>query len=551
MKLQLPDGRIIEIPTDDEGQAKRLALRFYKENPAPEKKKGFFEGVAEGAMGQAKTLLPLGAEALAGAGRGIANQFETLTGINSPARAEMLSKMGIDQKTAERDVLPQKGEFAGEGLATDVAATAGEFGGQGAALGGLVGKAPAIAEAATSAVSGGVSALAGELGEAVAGEKGRSAFELAGGIAGGAIAGNSMINKNTLSEKIKDSNAKKVLRSAAPTSNELKNVGREIYKDIDNLGAFFKAEDLSNMAKEITEEMTDFGISKGGQRAAFDVMNEILEGATKNQTAKGLDGLRKMANNLRGDPNDSIKEAGRRMTSIIDDFMDKVNPISAKTGKPLPEINSKYKDARKIWRQAIKADLIEDAFDMAGRQASGVENGLRIKFNALLNNKKTKKIWSKEEKAAMEKVIKGGFLENTARHLGTFGFSVDQARNWLGSTSGIAAGASVGGPVGAVAVPTLGTLSKLTAGATTRKNAELAKALVSAGNSGKETVKAYLRNVPSKQQNREDLSEILSKKVISKKELQEFTKNMSTTKKKLIMDAAFLSAAFGKDQEQE
>lgn len=189
IEVELPDGTILEIDAKSEEEAAKIAQKYMKdqggEKSSPEKeKKGFKEGFVDGMLSGAKRQGSLGLEALSGAAKGTAGMFEELTGIGgiSSGRAARMAKMGIDKQLTAKDFLPEKGKFAGDSLATDMAYMAGEYGGPAGVLGRVVGPAAAAVEAITGAIAGTGAAVAGEAGEKLFGEKGRAAFEFAGGI---------------------------------------------------------------------------------------------------------------------------------------------------------------------------------------------------------------------------------------------------------------------------------------------------------------------------------------------------------------------------------
>lgn len=134
-------------------------------------------------------------------------------------------------------------------------------------------------------------------------------------------------------------------------------------------------------------------------------------------------------------------------------------------------------EARKIYSQGIKTEIIEDAIVKAGKTASGVENGLRIEFRKLLNNKRESRRFTKVEKAAMEKVVQGDFTTNNLRKLGGIGFGAGQQRSPLTGLAAVAVGGEVAGGAGAVAAPIVGRISQGFAEARTMRAAQIAKAL--------------------------------------------------------------------------
>ena len=185
--IELPDGEQVDIDTDDEARAVEAARRYWRSKPKRQEEQQPEQSALMSGLEYAGNL---GMEVLSGAGRGLVGGAEYILGLDPESQRrdamwrEKLTgiKSTVKVPSLASDVLPQKGEFAGEGLATDIAAMAGEYAAPAGALGRVVGKAPAIAEAVTGALSGVGAAVGGEVGESIGGETGRTVGEIAGGM---------------------------------------------------------------------------------------------------------------------------------------------------------------------------------------------------------------------------------------------------------------------------------------------------------------------------------------------------------------------------------
>lgn len=198
IEVELPDGTILEIETQDP-QAAANAAKSYLQKQTPYQK-------TKSALG---TAVNLGAEVSAGMQRGALGLVDMFTStpynfvaeaIGAESRAKPL--VDIVRQATGGTIAPEKGSFAGEGLATDIAASTGEL----ATVGGLASKGlgmaanvmkpstlqgvtrtlagPSVAtETLAGAASGAGSQALGAAGETVAGQPGRMVGELVGGIA--------------------------------------------------------------------------------------------------------------------------------------------------------------------------------------------------------------------------------------------------------------------------------------------------------------------------------------------------------------------------------
>jgi len=459
------------------------------------------------------------------------------------------------------------GEFMDPGLARQAVRTAGEF----VAPTGVVGagvrqlaaqvpkiaalttgqrviqaaSAPALPEAAAGALAGAGAEVGAEFGEVVAGERGRQIGRLAGGIL--VPIGATLAKEST--KLLISKSAKKLLSEAAPTIEGLKTAARGVFKEIDNLGVTVNPSSTARLSAQLSTLTRKQGFNPTIHPKVNAALKEFEAVSGRSQTLSEIDTLRRVANSAARSIEPDEARLGNLMVNRIDDFLDTAgrSELSGTT----KNIGAKYRDARQLWRRAKKSELIESAFNKAGLQATGFENGIRTQFRSILNNKKKIKGFTQEEISAMRQVVKGGSLENLAKMIGRFGFSEGQASNMLMGSLGVAGGAAIGGPAGAVAVPLVGQMSRSLAQKLTRKGAEGADLMVRAGKNGINVVKAYMKAVPPKQRTAQELTELLLRPDISLEGLKSAARNAPQKQKRLINDAAFLVNAIKSTQAEE
>lgn len=461
------------------------------------------------------------------------------------------------------------GEFMEPGLARQAIRTGGEFVGPGAAVGQTIraaaqqipkvaAQAPTVAqrvlqsavskplpEAAATATAGAGSEVGAEVGEAIGGAEGRQIGRMAGGIIAPIGA---TLAKETAKTLISPS-AKKLLGQAAPTIQGLKETARGVFKEIDNLGVTVNPSSTNRLSAELSTLTRRQGFNPTIHPKVNAALKEFESVAGQTQSLSEIDTLRRVASAAAKSIEPDEARLGNMMINKIDDFLDTAgrNELQGTT----KNIGAKYRDARQLWRRAKKSEQIEEAFNKAQLQATGFENGIRTQFRQILNSKKQRKGFTKDELDAMRQVVKGTTLQNTAKMIGRFGFSEGQASNMLMGSLGVAGGAAVGGPAGAVAVPLIGNLSRSLAQKLTRKGAESTDLIVRAGNSGIEITKAYLKSVPAKERSAQELTELLLRPNISLKGLKQSVKNAGRQSRKLINDAAFLTNAIKSSQQEQ
>jgi len=333
----------------------------------------------------------------------------------------------------------------------------------------------------------------------------------------------------------KPGNVAKALKESAPTVGAMKEEARKVYKKIDDSGAVVNSPRISRLVDETKSLVEKEGFDVDLHPKVAATLKRLEQIKDTSQPVGKIDTLRKIAKSAASSIDSSEKRLGVKVINKIDDMMENLKPSDFSGGSS--EIGNLYKDARQLWSRSKKSELIKEAFTKADLQATGIENGLRIQFRQIINNKKKRQGFSSDEIRAMEKVVKGGTIENISKQVGRLAFGEGAASNVLGGLSGVAAGSLLGGPVGAVLVPGIGHLSRSLAQKLTRKNSELAEAIVRAGKDGGKLVSEYIAKIPVKQQKPGELAELLLRPEVNLNVLREQVSRMRPTKRKLVRDA--------------
>src|SRR5690606_18202419 len=147
------------------------------------------------------------------------------------------------------------------------------------------------------------------------------------------------------------------------------------------------------------------------------------------------------------------------MKDALDDFVQRLRPGDVLAGDPIKGASA-LKVARDLWARGSKADAIENLIERARNRAgqfsgSGYENALRTEFRAFVRNRRNLRGFTADERAALQRVARGGPIENALRYLGKLAPTGIVSAALSGG-----AGAAMGGPVGAAALPALGFLAR-------------------------------------------------------------------------------------------
>jgi hypothetical protein len=283
----------------------------------------------------------------------------------------------------------------------------------------------------------------------------------------------------------------------APSIDDLKAAGGAAYKAADDAGVVIAQPALRQLHAQIADDLTEFGYKPElypKVRAALDDIEDLAKARVKgtpeklvglerfdpagqsaplHTTLKGLEQTRRLVNNAGKSVEPSERLLGSRMADRIDDFMDTLDQPGMTVMGDAAKGAASLKEARSLWHQARKSELIEGAIEGAKLRASttgsggNVENAIRQELRKLLTDRKKARAFSKEEKQAIRAAAGGTTAQNMMRLLGKLAPS-----GVVSFGMAATAGNAVGGPVGAAVLPAVGLVAKTAADRGTRLQAE-------------------------------------------------------------------------------
>jgi len=274
---------------------------------------------------------------------------------------------------------------------------------------------------------------------------------------------------NKMADRLGKSKLMSSIQETAPTKDAIKEASEALYEKARESGVKFRADRYQTMLSQMASALKSGGFHQKIHPKVAAAISELAK-ETGDIDIKQLDILRRILGSAAKSIEPDEKRLASNLIDIMDNRLDKLNPADVVAGNP-KNVGKTLKEARSLWSKKRRLDMIETAFEKAKNQASGIENGIRIQFRQILNNPKKVRGFSKDEIDLMRKVVRGGPLENALKLAGKLGFSENQATQLIGTTIGIAGGAAVGGPFGAVAVPLVGQAAKNAAQKMTRNNA--------------------------------------------------------------------------------
>lgn len=259
--------------------------------------------------------------------------------------------------------------------------------------------------------------------------------------------------------------APKEVPQPIPTTAELRTATSAAYKRGEESGVMVPAEQFAKAADEIAANAKNEALDPVLHPKSSRVIQVLQERKGQNLTMQEAENLRRIALDAEGDVNNIGQQTrdGNIAGNIVDDLDEKIDALS---------VND---EARALNRRKMNSQLLDWMIEKATNNAgahytqAGMEHALRLQFKQLANNARRIKRFSADEKAAIQKVARGGPLENTLRTLGKFD-----------PTSGVIpalATAATGGTLAGV-----GFLSRRAATRATVKNVDAAReALVGRG----------------------------------------------------------------------
>lgn len=354
---------------------------------------------------------------------------------------------------------PLAAKIAGRGLLARGAASAAAGAAGGATYGFAEGEGGVDERQAAALMGGGLGAVAGGAGTAIA--------------AGASRVANGLLTRRAIAQAAR----------GAPSSADLRAAGQAAYREIDDAGvevtpeAFGRAREgiLGRLRAETGyDELPGPGSLTPNTARVMQIMGNASDEMTPDASAalpfRSIDQMRRQAGAAAGNvANKSDQQAGMTVIEGLDDFVAGLGPDDVTAGdvERLQEIIPK---ARDLWARMSRSQLVDDAIEQEGNYLSGGSSAIRNQFARILRNKKLSRGFSDAEKAAMRRVVQGTMPEQILNLLG----------GGLGQLGQVGIG-SLGGLPGAALGMGTAALSRVASEAVTSRNAERARAAIASG----------------------------------------------------------------------
>lgn len=301
--------------------------------------------------------------------------------------------------------------------------------------------------------------------------------------------------------------AAKQLAKGAPSSDDLRTLGQQQYQQVDDLGVQIKPEAFERNRQQIVDylrkntgfdELPGPGSLTPKTGRVMQIMGNAsdemasAQGANPGLPFKSLDQMRRQAGAAAGNVTEKAdQQAGMGVIQGLDDFVQRLTDDDVLAGdvQQLPSLITK---ARETWSRMSKSQKIDDAMEAAENYRWGFSNGIKYQFKKILNNPKLARGFSDAEKRAMQRVVKGSIPEKALEFAGS---GLTSIGGILGGTLGMASGGIPALAAGAaVSAGSMG--ARRAADSVARKNAEIARALISSGKAANMPAQLELKSRP-------------------------------------------------------
>lgn len=203
------------------------------------------------------------------------------------------------------------------------------------------------------------------------------------------------------------------------TMEEVKQRASKAYREVDDAGITVKPQSALNMVGDIRKSLDNANMIAGSKEAievekTLAQMERII--GTQKVPFSTIDRLRQMANQLKGSSDPKEARLGSVAVDSVDAYITKLNGRDLIAGKAgIDDAVQKVVTARKDWRNSSRAQVLEDALNVAEikkEMPNASESELiRRGFVNIAANKNKMNLFNDQEQNIIKSVIKGGSLD--------------------------------------------------------------------------------------------------------------------------------------------
>ncbi|EIM25755.1 hypothetical protein [Microvirga lotononidis] len=271
--------------------------------------------------------------------------------------------------------------------------------------------------------------------------------------------------------------------SAAPkiaTSQELKEAAEAAYQKADDAGIVIAPKGLETLKGKVETQLAERGYLPALHPRIGAALQELDRIQGQPITLKGMDLFRRVASNAASSADASERAIAKKIIGEIDGFVGDLGYGDVVMGDVREGVKA-LKEARELWTRIKKTEMVDDLKAKAQRRADStgsggnVDNAIRQNLRRILDDPKKARGFTKDERLALEAIVRGSTAQNIARLIG----KLSPQGNGLMAMLGLG-GAAAFGPA-ALAVSGAGAGAKFLADRATPANVEKLSRIIRAG----------------------------------------------------------------------
>jgi len=226
-------------------------------------------------------------------------------------------------------------------------------------------------------------------------------------------------------------------KAAAPAAKELlgmegiRDASRAAYKNPKFDEIEIRPDALAGLRKEIEtvlqgpgNNFRNYETSAGGTFKALEELTDPLHGRTAEHppTLRDILNVRDMLQHVRSRIDTPDAAAAKMALQSLDKYLNEIPTIHVTKGNPA-EVKGLIEEARQNWLAYRKLESLQKKEDVGihkswvSGKAGNMDNAIRQRIRDIVDNPKESARFSKDELDEMKKVMKGGFIRNSARWL--------------------------------------------------------------------------------------------------------------------------------------
>jgi hypothetical protein len=272
---------------------------------------------------------------------------------------------------------------------------------------------------------------------------------------------------------------------AGPTVDQLRQQGDAFFDRMDQAGVQLSGPAFQRIAQNIGIRARNAGIDPGVHPRVSSALQRLLSDASGPRgsavpTLRHLDTLRQTMRDAAKDPGE--RRIARIMVEGLDEQLNRLQPRDIAAGNQTAGLAA-LREGRQLWQRMRKGETIDNLFESARDKVganysqAGLHTALRQEFRGLAAKirKGQERGWTNAERAAIQRVVRGGPAENLLRLVGKV------APHGVFSASPSVAAGIYFDPITGAAVAGAGEISRRAATAIGVRNAERVGELARAG----------------------------------------------------------------------